>query len=146
LKNYIEILRKKSNAVLPKKATEGSAGFDLHACLETCRVLAPGDIFLTPTGISLGLPGSGYVGLIFARSGLGTKNISLPNGVGVIDSDYRGEIFVSLKNFGTTSYTITPNDRIAQLVILPISNLPFREVTKLENTARGEAGFGSTGA
>ncbi|MDR1254355.1 MAG: dUTP diphosphatase [Oscillospiraceae bacterium] len=146
MKNCIEIFKKNDKAKIPQKATACSAGWDLFACLDHELTLFSGDTFLVPTGVAAALPSSDYVGLIFARSGLGAKfGVSLPNGVGVIDSDYRGEIFVSLKNFGKNNYVISPGDRIAQLVVLPICNFPLVEVSSLSNTERGESGFGSTG-
>ena len=108
--------------------------------------LRPGDLAVIPTGIAIGLPGPDYVALVFARSGLGVKHgISLSNGVGVIDSDYRGEIQVGLCNLGNQPYTIRPEERIAQLVVTPVCLLPLEEVEVLDETGRGEGGFGSTG-
>ena len=130
---------------LPSRATAGSAGWDLYACLEEELTVAPRQLVTIPTGIAMALPGPEYVGLIFARSGLGVKHgISLSNGVGVIDSDYRGEIRVGLMNHGPADYVIQPGDRIAQLVVLPVALPQLVEAASLEDTARGEGGFGST--
>ena len=130
----------------PTRATEGSAGLDLRACLEGPVTLSPRQLVTIPTGVAMALPGQEYVGLIFARSGLGVKHgISLSNGVGVIDSDYRGELMVGLTNLSDTPYTIQPGDRIAQLVVMPVALPPVEIVTELDGTGRGTGGFGSTG-
>lgn len=131
---------------VPVYATPGSAAVDLRARLDAPLVLAPGDRFAVPTGIAVGLPGPDVVGMIFARSGLGAKHgIGLPNGVGVIDSDYRGEILVALINQSDKPYTITPGDRIAQMAFLPVCRALFEVVSELSPTGRGGGGFGSTG-
>lgn len=146
MQTTLKIQKKKPKAILPKRATEGSAGMDLYACMEEEITLRPGDLAVIPTGIAIGLPGPDYVALVFARSGLGVKHgISLSNGVGVIDSDYRGEIQVGLCNLGNHPYTIRPEERIAQLVVTPVCLLPIEEVEVLDETGRGEGGFGSTG-
>lgn len=142
------ILRMKKvreQAQLPQRQTEGSAGYDLCACLEEGVTLQPGEGFSFPTGFAAEIP-QGLVGLIFCRSGLGVKHgVSLPNCVGVIDSDYRGELIVPLKNFGDEAYTIQPGERVAQLVLMPVCLLPVVEVEELSQTQRGAGGFGSTG-
>ena len=146
MQTTLKIQKKNPKAILPKRATEGSAGMDLYACMEEEITLRPGDLAVIPTGIAIGLPGPEYVALVFARSGLGVKHgISLSNGVGVIDSDYRGEIQVGLCNLGNQPYTIRPEERIAQLVVTPVCLLPLEEVEVLDETGRGEGGFGSTG-
>lgn len=146
MQTTLKIQKKNPKAILPKRATEGSAGMDLYACMEEEITLRPGDLAVIPTGIAIGLPGPDYVALVFARSGLGVKHgISLSNGVGVIDSDYRGEIQVGLCNLGNQPYTIRPEERIAQLVVTPVCLLPLEEVEVLDETGRGEGGFGSTG-
>ena len=146
MQTTLKIQKKNPKAILPKRATEGSAGMDLYACMEEEITLRPGDLAVIPTGIAIGLPGPDYVALVFARSGLGAKHgISLSNGVGVIDSDYRGEIQVGLCNLGNQPYTIRPEERIAQLVVTPVCLLPLEEVEVLDETGRGEGGFGSTG-
>lgn len=133
-------------AVLPKYATPGSAAMDLTACMDDPVTIAPRQLVTIPTGIAIALPSPDYVALIFARSGLGVKHgISLSNGVGVIDSDYRGELKVGLTNLSDTPYTIQPGDRVAQLAILPVTQPTVIQVTELDATDRGTGGFGSTG-
>ena len=130
----------------PAYATAGAAGMDLRACLDTSLTLNPGDRVGVPTGFAIALPGPEWVAYIFARSGLGIKNgITLPNCVGVIDSDYRGEIIVALTNLSDTPYTIQPGDRVAQLVISPVVQAQISLVDELDETGRGAGGFGSTG-
>lgn len=130
----------------PSRATAGSAGLDLRACLDEPLTIAPRQLARIPTGVAIALPGPEYAALIFARSGLGVKHgISLSNGVGVIDSDYRGEIQVGLTNLSDTPYTIQPGDRIAQLVVTPVVLPAVEIVEELEDTGRGTGGFGSTG-
>lgn len=133
-------------AVLPKYATPGSAAMDLTACLDEPVTIAPRQLVTIPTGIAIALPSADYVALIFARSGLGVKHgIALSNGVGVIDSDYRGELKVGLTNLSDTPYTIQPGDRVAQLAILPVTQPTVVQVAELDETDRGTGGFGSTG-
>lgn len=130
----------------PSRATAGSAGLDLRACLDGPVTIAPRQLARIPTGVAIALPGPEYAALVFARSGLGVKHgISLSNGVGVIDSDYRGELVVPLRNFGDGTYTIQPGERIAQLVIMPVLLPEIVEVEELSQTQRGQGGFGSTG-
>ncbi|HJB79365.1 dUTP diphosphatase [uncultured Flavonifractor sp.] len=130
----------------PSRATEGSAGMDLCACIEEDRIIAPRQLVKIPTGIAIALPGPEYVALVYARSGLGIKHgVSLSNGVGVIDSDYRGEIMVGLTNLSDKFYTIHPGDRIAQLVVTPVVLPELERVEALDETGRGTGGFGSTG-
>lgn len=130
---------------LPRRASTGSAGVDLQAMIDAPLTLEPQKLYRVPTGIAMELP-EGYVGLVYARSGLGTKHgIALGNGVGVIDSDYRGEIQVGLCNLSDTPYTINPLDRIAQLVIAPVPPVEYVWAEELSDTARGEGGFGSSG-
>lgn len=137
--------RLREGAQAPQRQTEGSAGFDLQACIEAPVTLAPGGSYAFPTGIAAEIP-QGLVGLIFCRSGLGVKHgVSLPNCVGVIDSDYRGELIVPLRNFGDKAYTIQPGERIAQLVIIPVALPRLEEARELSSTQRGTGGFGSTG-
>lgn len=131
---------------LPRYATAGAAGMDLTAALDEPVELKPGERFLVPTGIAVGLPGPHLVALVFARSGLASKHgIQLANGVGVIDSDYRGEIKVALQNSGTEPFVIRDGDRIAQLVVVPVVAVRWEEVEELQPSERGEGGFGSTG-
>ena len=132
---------------VPFYATAGAAAMDLHACIEEAVTIPAGGRKLIPTGIAIALPDPGYVALIFARSGLGIKHgIAPANCVGVIDSDYRGEIMVGLQNSGDTDYTVQPADRIAQMMITPVLQANVQLVEELDDTARGAGGFGSTGA
>lgn len=130
----------------PAYATGGAAGMDLRACIDEALTIAPGERVKVPTGFAIALPGPGYVALLFARSGLAIKHgITVPNCVGVIDSDYRGEVIAALINLSDTPYTVEPGDRVAQLVILPVERAHIREVDELDDTGRGAGGFGSTG-
>lgn len=131
---------------LPQYATDGSAGLDLPACLELPQVVAPGARVKIPTGIAIEIPHRHIVGLVFPRSGLATKHgISLANAVGVIDSDYKGEIIVAVHNQGESEYVIKPGERIAQLVFVPVFKAELEETRELKETGRGAGGFGSTG-
>ncbi len=133
-------------ALLPTRATAGSAGYDLYAHLDSPLTLPPGGRALIPTGIAIGLPDAQTVGLVYARSGLAVRHgLALSNGVGVIDSDYRGEIQVGLVNLSDKPYTIQPGERIAQLVITPVLLPELLETEELAPTDRGAGGFGSTG-
>ncbi len=130
----------------PSYATPGSAGMDLRACIDGPLTLDVSGAVLVPTGVAIALPGPEYAALIFARSGLAVKHgIALSNGVGVIDSDYRGELRVGLVNLSGRPYTIQPGDRIAQLVVTPVVQAQIEIVEELDETARGAGGFGSTG-
>ena len=132
---------------VPFYASAGAAAMDLHACLDEAVTIPAGGRKLIPTGIAIALPDPGYVALIFARSGLGIKHgIAPANCVGVIDSDYRGEIMVGLQNSGDADYTAQPADRIAQMMITPVLQANVQLVEELDDTARGAGGFGSTGA
>ena len=131
---------------LPQFATPGSAAMDLRACLDGPVTLQAGARAVIPTGLAMALPSADYVALVFARSGLGIKKgVCLSNGVGVIDSDYRGEIAVGLVNLSGEDYTVQPGDRIAQLMVLPILRPTLTVVEELDETERGSGGFGSTG-
>lgn len=131
---------------VPKYATAGAAGMDLHACMEHSVLLHPGARVRIPTGIALQLPGPDVVALVYARSGLAWRHgLGLPNGVGVIDSDYTGEIQVLLTNFSDDPFEIQPGDRVAQIVFAPVWLAELRRVEALEQTVRGDKGFGSTG-
>lgn len=146
MEQILKIKKMRPGAEVPQRATEGAAGLDLRACIDAPVTLAPGGLAMFPSGIAVSLPGSGYAAFVFARSGLGVKHgISLSNGVGVIDSDYRGEICVGLCNLGTQPYEIQPGERIAQLVVMPVCPLPVQEAAELDQTQRGAGGFGSTG-
>ena len=142
----LKIKKLRENATLPTRGTKGSAGADLYACIEESVTINPGDLKLIPTGVAIALPDSSAVAYLYARSGLGVKHgICLANGVGVVDSDYRGEIMVGLCNVSGEPYTVEPNERIAQMVISPVIIPELIEVEKLDETDRGEGGFGSTG-
>ena len=131
---------------LPKFATPGSAAMDLLACIDSPVTLAPGARQTVPTGIAIALPSADYVALVYARSGLGIKHgIAPANCVGVIDSDYRGELLVGLQNSSDQEYVIQPGDRIAQLMVAPVIQAKVTMVDELDETARGAGGFGSTG-
>ncbi len=135
-----------SDIPLPFYATPGSAAMDLHACMEEAVVIPAGGRKVIPTGIAIALPSPDYVALVFARSGLGIKHgIAPANCVGVIDSDYRGEILVGLHNSGDTDFTIQPGERIAQLMVTPVVQAELKIVDELDDTQRGAGGFGSTG-
>ncbi len=134
------------NAVMPKYASSSAAGADIYACIDEGVAIAPGETALIPTGIALRIP-DGYAGFVFARSGLATKNgIAPANKVGVIDSDYRGELMISLYNQSAAEYIVMPGERIAQLVIMPVVTALFEEAGELDVTERGNGGFGSTGS
>ena len=142
----IKFLENNTEKKLPFYATEGSAGMDLTACIEEDIVLKPLQRVLVPTGIAIALPGREYGAFIFARSGLATKKgITLSNCVGVVDSDYTGEIKVGLINLSSEEYTLTKGERIAQMVILPVAHANFTVCDELNKTQRGSGGFGSTG-
>jgi|SRR5690606_923240 len=131
---------------LPQSATAGSAGIDLAACLKEPVRLAPGERRLIPTGLAIELPGADVGAFLFARSGLAAKSgIHLANGVGVIDSDYRGEIKVALVNGGEEEFVVHPGDRIAQLLFLPVLTARLVVAENLSETDRGQGGFGHSG-
>ncbi len=141
----IKVLAKDKEKFLPKYATAGSAAVDLMANIKEPVLLPPGERCNIPSGIALSLP-EGYAAFVFARSGLGIKKgIGLPNGVGVIDSDYRGEIFVGLINYSEEPYEIRPFDKVAQLLVLELPKVNFLPCDELDETTRGTGGFGSTG-
>jgi len=143
----VKIKKVSNNSLaLPAYATAASAGVDLCADLKEALNLSPGENVKIPTGLAIELPGPHVVALVFARSGLASRyGIGLTNGVGVIDSDYRGEIQVLIQNFGNRPIKVNPGDRIAQMVFMPIFRAVIEEVAELEETARGSGGFGSTG-
>jgi deoxyuridine 5'-triphosphate nucleotidohydrolase len=131
---------------LPRRATSGSAGLDLRACVDAPVVLEPGQTHLVPTGIAIHLADPGLAAVLLPRSGLGHKHgIVLGNLVGLIDSDYQGQVMVSVWNRGERSYTIQPGERIAQMVVVPVVQVEFEVVAEFESSARGAGGFGSTG-
>ena len=131
---------------LPQFVTPGSAAMDLRACLDDPVTLQAGARAVIPTGLAMALPSADYVALVFARSGLGIKKgVCLSNGVGVIDSDYRGEIAVGLVNLSGEDYTVQPGDRIAQLMVVPVVQPTVTLADELDETDRGSGGLGSTG-
>ncbi|MCQ9379352.1 dUTP diphosphatase [Methyloversatilis sp. XJ19-49] len=142
-----KILDPRLNDVLPAYATPGSAGLDLRACIEATTTVHPGDTLLVPSGIAIHLADPGLAAIVLPRSGLGHKHgIVLGNLVGLIDSDYQGQIFVSLWNRGGTPFVLQPMERIAQLVVVPVVQVELRRVETFDASLRGEGGFGSTGS
>ena len=143
--NPIKVKKLRPGAQLPTYGTAFSAGADLYACLEEPVTIAPGETKKIPTGLAMEIP-IGCAGLIYARSGLGTKQGLAPaNKVGVVDSDYRGEFMVFLHNHSAETRTVSHGDRVAQLVVTPVFTPGFEETDELTDTARGAGGFGSTG-
>ena len=141
----IRVKKVHPNATIPTYGSAEAAGADLYACLEEAVVIQPGEVFWVPTGIALEVP-KGCAGLIYARSSLGTKRGLAPaNKVGVVDSDYRGEVKVVLFNHSKQPQTLEPNERVAQLIITPVLAPAYEEVEELSDTSRGVGGFGSTG-
>lgn len=141
----VPVKKLRPNAKVPTYGSEFAAGADLYACLDGPVTIAPHETAWIPTGIAMEIP-VGYVGLIYARSGLASKRDLAPaNKVGVIDSDYRGELTITLHNHGTASQTVEPGERVAQLVLTPYLTAQFFETDALSGTERGENGFGSTG-
>jgi dUTP pyrophosphatase len=142
----VKILDERMRSMLPHYASAGAAGLDLRACLQAALTLAPGNSQLVPSGIAIHLGDPGYAAMVLPRSGLGAKHgIVLGNLVGLIDSDYQGEVMVSLWNRGTAPFTIQPLDRIAQLVVVPVMQVHLQVVEEFAASARGTGGFGSTG-
>ena len=142
----LKILDERVRDQLPHYATAGSAGLDLRACLDDAVVLNPGETRLIPTGLAMHLADPGYAAMILPRSGLGHKHgVVLGNLVGLIDSDYQGQLMVSVWNRGQEAFTIQPFERIAQMVIVPVVQANFQVVEEFESSDRGEGGFGSTG-
>ena len=130
----------------PHFATAGAAAMDLCACIDVPITLAAGERTLIPTGIAIALPDAEHVALVFARSGLASRNgVAMANGVGVIDSDYRGELATPVINQGDEPYTVQPGDRIAQLMVVPVVQPELVPAAELDETERGAGGFGSTG-
>jgi len=142
----VKILDERMRGQLPQYATAGSAGLDLRACLDAPLTLAPGQTELIPSGIAIHLADPGLAAVILPRSGLGHKHgIVLGNLVGLIDSDYQGQIFVSTWNRGNAAFTINPMERLAQLVVVPVVQVGFHIVAEFGASRRGAGGFGSTG-
>ena len=141
----LKLMRVREGAIIPKQATAGSAGYDLCACMDAPQTIEPGERCVFPSGLAAEIP-AGTAGFVFTRSGLGIKKgIHVTNGVGVIDSDYRGEIQICLHNLSAEPYTVQPGERIAQMIIMPYFAPVIEEVTSLTETDRGAGGFGSTG-
>ena len=142
----LKVLDPRMKALLPSYGTPGSAGLDLRACIDAPLTIEPGQTVLVPTGLAIHIGDPGYAAMILPRSGLGHKNgIVLGNLVGLIDSDYQGQLMVSTWNRSHTTFTLQPMDRLAQLVIVPVLQVGFNVVDEFASTERGAAGFGSTG-
>ena len=142
----VRVLDGRLKEQLPAYATPGSAGLDLRACLDEPLLLAPNAWQLVPTGLAIHLADPGYAAMLLPRSGLGHKHgIVLGNLVGLIDSDYQGQLMVSAWNRSSTAFTLEPMERLAQLVIVPVVQAQFNVVTEFAATERGEGGYGSTG-
>ena len=143
--NTIRVKRLRENAVLPRRGSADAAGADLSACLDATLTIQPHETVFVPTGISVEIP-RGFAGFVFARSSVASKRDLAPaNKVGVIDSDYRGEVFVTLHNHGTEPQEILPGERIAQIAFVPYVKAEFECADDLTETVRGDGGFGSTG-
>ena len=143
--NSVRVKKLHPNAVLPTYGSAEAAGADLYACLEEAVTIAPGEVYRVPTGIALEVP-KGCAGLVYARSSMGAKRGLAPaNKVGVVDSDYRGEVKVVLLNHSNQPQTLQPGERVAQFVITPVLQPVYEEVEELTDTDRGQGGFGSTG-
>jgi len=142
----VKILDPRIRDMLPHYGTPGAAGLDLRACLDAPLELKPGESQLVPSGIAIHLGDPGYAAIVLPRSGLGAKHgIVLGNLVGLIDSDYQGQVLVSVWNRGSAAFTIQPMDRIAQLVVVPVQQVEFNVVDEFQSSSRGAGGFGSTG-
>lgn len=142
----LKILDPRMRDLLPAYGTPGSAGLDLRACIDAPLLIEPGQTVLVPTGLAIHIGDPGYAAMILPRSGLGHKNgIVLGNLVGLIDSDYQGQLMVSTWNRGHASFTLQPLDRLAQLVIVPVLQVGFNVVEEFASSERGAGGFGSTG-
>jgi len=142
----LNIKKVRENAVLPVRATSGSAGYDLHACIDEPAILKAHSRIVIPTGLAIAIEDKNIAAFVFARSGLGIKHgIAPSNCVGVIDSDYRGECMVGLTNHSDDDYVIQPGERVAQMIFMPVYTPVLCEVDELIETVRGEGGFGSTG-
>ena len=142
----VKILDARLRDQMPAYATGGSAGLDLRACIDAPMQLNPGQTILVPSGIAIHLADPGFAAMVLPRSGMGHKHgIVLGNLVGLIDSDYQGQILVSLWNRGATAFTLNPLERIAQLVVVPVVQVGFNVVDDFAESLRGDGGFGSTG-
>lgn len=146
MNNILKIKKLNANASVPKRATSGSAGMDLSACIDEDIIIAPSEVKLIPTGLAAAPDTDRCALLIYPRSGLASKHsISLANCVGVVDSDYRGEIKVPLINHSSENFTVTNGMKIAQMIMTPVILPDIAEVDELDETERGSGGFGSTG-
>jgi dUTP pyrophosphatase len=146
MKLDIKILDARMRDFLPAYATTGSAGLDLRACLDEPITIEPGQTILAPTGLAIHIADPGFAAMILPRSGLGHKHgVVLGNLVGLIDSDYQGQLMISTWNRGETAFTLNPMERLAQMVIVPVVQAQFNIVEDFEESARGAGGFGSTG-
>lgn len=144
--SVLKIKKLRKNAKIPYRATPGSAGMDLYACLDEAVTIEPGERAMIPTGIAIALESPAYCAFLYVRSGLAVKyGIAPANCVGVIDSDYRGEVCAVLQNYSREPFTVLNGERIAQLVIAPVELPEIEVVDELDDTARGTGGFGSTG-
>lgn len=142
----VKILDPRMKEQLPAYATPGSAGLDLRACIDAPLTIKPGETHLIPTGLAIHIGDPGYAAMILPRSGMGHKHgIVLGNLVGLIDSDYQGQLMVSTWNRGQNEFVLNPMERLAQLVIVPVLQVGFEVVNEFENSERGAGGFGSTG-
>ena len=142
----VKILDPRMKDQMPAYATPGSAGLDLRACIDDAITIAPGQTILVPTGLAIHIGDPGYAAMILPRSGMGHKNgIVLGNLVGLIDSDYQGQLMVSTWNRGQTAFTLNPMERLAQLIIVPVLQVGFNVVEDFNASERGAGGFGSTG-
>ncbi|WP_338765988.1 dUTP diphosphatase [Massilia sp. METH4] len=142
----VKILDPRMRDLLPAYATPGSAGLDLRACLDSPLTIEPGQTVLVPTGLAIHIADPGYAAMILPRSGMGHKNgIVLGNLVGLIDSDYQGQLMVSTWNRGQHAFTLQPMERLAQLIVVPVLQVGFNVVEEFGASERGEGGFGSTG-
>ncbi len=143
--NTVRVKKLHPNAKLPAYGSSEAAGADLYACLEEAVTIAPGETYFVSTGIALEVP-KGCAGLVYARSGLACKRGLAPaNKVGVVDSDYRGEVKVALHNHSNEAQTVEPGERVAQFIITPVLTPAYEEAAELSDTDRGVGGFGSTG-
>jgi dUTP pyrophosphatase len=146
MKVDVKILDARMREQLPAYATPGSAGLDLRACIDSPLEMQPGDTFLMPTGLAVHVADAGYCALVLPRSGMGFKNgIVLANLVGLIDSDYQGQLMVPLWNRSQKAFTLNPMERVAQMIIVPVMQAQFNVVEEFTATERGAGGFGSTG-
>jgi dUTP pyrophosphatase len=142
----LKILDPRMNDQLPAYGTPGSAGLDLRACIDEAITIQPGETVLIPTGLAIHIGDPAYAAMILPRSGMGHKNgIVLGNLVGLIDSDYQGQLMVSTWNRGQNAFTLNPMERLAQLIIVPVLQVGFNIVEEFGDSERGEGGFGSTG-